>query len=152
AAAGNQRPPPNATNARIDAAWDAQGRQIPLRHALTNGTTVELSRAAGSESPSIRKVVIYKGDMPDASRPDTCDNRLRDGDYVFVRSAPNATWLDSGAALWLAPDRAATVNSVGSTPPAADVLCFAGPRVCYSDRTGGAMCTWQPRCLDPPAS
>lgn len=95
---------------------------------------------AGAEAAS--RLILAKADVPDQTRPTTCDERLRDGDFIFLRTASPSVWVGlsaSGEANGppvLVARRSETPDSSG---------CVRDREVCRTDR-GGPVCAWTPVC------
>jgi hypothetical protein len=83
------------------------------------------------------QLVVYKIDVPDSTRPTSCDERLRDGDFVFLEALEPNRWLDSSA------------DGVLHSIPAKDTdvaACVQERERCYTDERGGIACAWGPKC------
>jgi len=83
---------------------------------------------------------IYKADFADPNRPTTCDSILRDGDFVYLRTAVNSAWVE-------VRDGVLTGTSPGT---ASAQTCTALARSCYTDRYGGLLCATIPSCVSAP--
>jgi hypothetical protein len=81
--------------------------------------------------------VVYKIDVPDSTRRTSCDERLRDGDFVFLEALEPSLWLDSSADGTL---RGATGNGSNGAE------CVQERQRCYTDDRGGLACAWAPKC------
>jgi hypothetical protein len=79
---------------------------------------------------------LFKADVPDSTRPSTCDTQLRDGDFVFVRTVARQSWVgvsDTGQ-LFTSPGD-------GRNPQ-----CAQQEERCLTDQRGGLVCAWTPAC------
>jgi len=110
---------------------------------LTDGSRVRLRAGRhggfvyfeGPGSPSL--LVIRKADVPDQTRPTTCDERLRDGDFVFLRTVSPSIWIGLSAR--------GTGPPVPVAAPADRKKCVRDREICRTDR-GGPVCAWAPDC------
>jgi hypothetical protein len=83
------------------------------------------------------RLVVYKIDVPDSTRPTSCDERLRDGDFVFLEALEPNRWLDSSSDGTL---RSIPANDSNAAP------CVQERQRCYTDERGGLACAWGPKC------
>jgi hypothetical protein len=83
------------------------------------------------------RLVVYKIDVPDSTRPTSCDEQLRDGDFVFLEALEPGLWLDSSADGTLR-------GASGSNSSAAE--CVQERQRCYTDDHGATTCAWAPKC------
>lgn len=89
---------------------------------------------------------LYKADVTNPNRPSTCDARVRDGDYVYIRSLEPSTWFRVShgdlepASLQLpsgrAPQSELTTGSVTD-------------QRCRTDEGDQLLCGWVAKCLHP---
>jgi hypothetical protein len=74
--------------------------------------------------------VIFKADTPNPNRPSTCDAHLRDGDFVYLKSVSQNTWVGARNGAPVIQDAHAPDGAPCRTPR----------DVCYTDRYGGMLC------------
>jgi hypothetical protein len=141
-------------------AVNASGNAITENAVLMDRGVVELREIEGSgylelqaRSASIAvprteasRFVLYKADVPDPTRPTTCDGQIRDEDFVFVRTLAPSSWVSVAATGML------EVQSVpaGATPVAVgssrNPECAREEERCHTDSRGGLVCVWAPVC------
>jgi hypothetical protein len=125
---------PTASVWKIEA-LDAGGAPLAAQTPIKDGSTVRLHNATGTS-----QYLIYKADVPDASQVSTCDQRIRDGDFVYLRTVEPALWVAASASGALS-----TPN--GSAPgPAAQAVCARSEQRCRNNGSGGFVCAWAPVC------
>jgi hypothetical protein len=110
-----------------------------IRLRASNGGYLRLVDGQPSVSANIEnasRLVAYKIDVPDSTRPTSCDERLRDGDFVFLEALEPNLWLDSSADGVLH----------GASAEAANAECVQQRERCYTDDLGGLACAWGPKC------
>ncbi len=107
--------------------------QLRPRAPAVGGNAV--ARAAASLT-TVDEFVIYKADVPDPNRPTTCDDTLRDGDFVYLRTIVPSAWVEVRDGT-LAPS---------TQPSSAAVRCSTPDRECYTDRYGGLLCAHVRAC------
>jgi hypothetical protein len=120
------------------------------------GDTVLLDRAlielrelqGGAEPPraELSRFIIYKADVPDPTRPTTCDAQIRDEDFVFMRALDPSTWAGVTATGSLEvqrgrPGRTTVPDGSNKNPD-----CAREEERCHTDAHGGLVCAWAPVC------
>jgi hypothetical protein len=111
-----------------------------IRLRASKGGYLRLVDGQPSVSANIEdasRLVVYKIDVPDSTRPTSCDESLRDGDFVFLEALEPNRWLDSSA------DGALHSTPADGTNAAA---CVQDRERCYTDDRGGLACAWGPKC------
>jgi len=91
-------------------------------------------------------LVIVKADVPEARNPRTCDNQLRNGDFVFVRTFSPPIWLGATATGELA---VTTKQLDLQTDPIRTTIpsqCTAITERCRYNTRSGRRCVWAPAC------
>jgi hypothetical protein len=81
-------------------------------------------------------ITLFKADVPDSTRPTTCDEQLRDGDFVFLRTSARQSWVgvsDTGAFFTGPGDRRGN-------------RCDQPEERCLNDQGGGLVCAWTTHC------
>jgi hypothetical protein len=147
-------------------AQGATGQRLQQGAELTDGVTLQLQSADGSgylrarragESASssmprgdATSLIVYKADTPDPARPTTCDARLRDGDYVFLRATTPAAWINVSAAGIPYLQSAASTEELARVRRGGDPGCLKGEQRCYTDQDAGLVCAWVPSCAGSP--
>jgi hypothetical protein len=155
--------PPRTEHAlwRIDSV-QYQGNEISEDAVLTDGSIFLLRepresgylqmgggavRLAAPRAEASR-FIIFKADVPDPTRPTTCDEQIRDEDFVFMRMLAPSTWVSVAATgiLQVQPAPAGTrpVPAGSNTNP----LCAREEEHCHTDSRGGLVCAWAPVCGD----
>lgn len=114
----------------------------------------KLLRQDGGAEPSESSVVpessilvIIKADVPALKNPRTCDDQLRNGDFVFVRTVNPPIWLGATATGELA---AMSTQPDLQTDPARTQFsprCTMITEHCRSDRFSGQLCVWASACV-----
>lgn len=123
----------SGTHGRID-------DQSAVRLHLRGGPEAAADSSGGRHGAVLADgdFVIFKADTPNPNRSSSCDGQLRDGDFVFLKSAGQNTWVGvKGGALVAEGARA-----VDGTP------CHTPRERCYTDRYGGLMCVNYFECAD----
>jgi len=87
--------------------------------------------SAATDSRIADRFVIYKADVPDRDRPTSCDTKLRDGDFVYLRRLAPSAWVEIRDGI--------LTSSVPTLSAAAP--CDALEQDCYTDRYGRLLCT-----------
>ncbi len=102
---------------------------------------------AGTKHRSRASVlVLYKADVIDPNRWSTCDDRLRDGDYVYIRALKPSTWLTvSDGALQVASLEQSSQKAAAVRPAGAS----AADQRCRTDERNQLLCGWMPSCPRP---
>jgi hypothetical protein len=96
--------PANAALSLYLETLDSSGRLLDDGTPLSDGSIVRLrdeqgTALVGSDTrkrvalPEASLLVLVKTDVPDPTRPTTCDDQLRDGDFVFLRTLNPSAWL-----------------------------------------------------------
>jgi hypothetical protein len=132
-------------------AVDPNGRPLPPDAPVSDGDTLRLRNESGGylmlgargqetvpDAAQAALLTLYKVDVPDSTRPSTCDDKIRDGDFVFVLAAPPGIWVNA------APDAALYVQPMGKANP----HCVQEEERCYQDAGGGFVCAWAPVCVN----
>ena len=101
-----------------------------------SGVAAQAVEPDSSSSSTSDEFVIYKADVADPNRPTTCDNVLRDGDLVYLRTIVPSAWVE-------VRDRALHRETQPLTP---DSMCRASEQHCYTDRYGGLVCARLATC------
>jgi hypothetical protein len=118
---------------------EIRGDSVVLLQAHDERPTVAAAQKGESDSsssPTSDEFVIYKADVADPNRPTTCDNILRDGDLVYLRTVVPSAWVE-------VRDRALQRESQPIRPEA---MCRASEQHCYTDRYGGLVCARLANC------
>lgn len=92
------------------------------------------------------RFILYKADVPDATRPTTCDEQVRDQDFVFIGAVDSNAWVTVSDAGVLSARYALPVGirtTSGSHP-----LCTREEEQCHTGPRGGLVCVWAPVCGD----
>jgi hypothetical protein len=94
------------------------------------------------------RFALYKADVPDSTRPTTCDAQIRDGDFVYLQAVEPSTWVsvsDAGV-FYVMPlaTRESTVPADGRRNP----RCTRDQERCHTDQDGGLICAWAPLCVN----
>ncbi len=90
--------------------------------------------------------VLYKADVTNPNRPSTCDARVRDGDYVYIRALEPSTWFSvSDGVLEPAPLQLPSASGLSELPerPANS----AASQRCRTDERNQLLCGWVAQCL-----
>ncbi len=91
---------------------------------------------------------LYKADVTNPNRPSTCDDHVRDGDYVYVRALEPSTWfgIPDGAFQATSPQPPSQggqrVLTEGASTSASD-------QSCRTDERNQLLCGWVPHCVRP---
>ncbi len=134
------------------AALDPAGRLLSGNDRLMDGNMIRLRGAADAQtqlsgaSNAAPPFIIVKADVPDQTRPTSCDSQVRDGDFVFVHTISPSVWLGATPAgdLQVLPgDPSPREASMGG---AADPRCAQDHESCHTDMGGGFVCAWAPSC------
>jgi hypothetical protein len=94
------------------------------------------------------RFAIYKADVPDSTRPTTCDAQIRDGDFVFLQAVKPSTWVnvtDAGT-FYVAP--LPTRESPAPADSSRNPQCAQDEERCHTDQNGGLVCAWAPVCVN----
>jgi hypothetical protein len=150
---------PHSTPWRIEAV-DAQGEVLASDARLTSGSLLTLRESEGSgylrldtQAASITgpraeasRFILYKADIPDSTRPTTCDEQIRDEDFVFLRALAPSVWASVG------PQGVLGVQQAESAKPASNShsnpLCARQTERCRTDPQGGLVCVSAPVCAE----
>jgi hypothetical protein len=146
---------------RIESAQD-QGAQVAEESVLMGGNTFLLSDPQGSGYVQLAgkalslaaarseasRFTVLKADVPDSTRPTSCDEQIRDEDFVFIRVLTPSMWVNVTATGMLEVRR--TLPGTRSTPDAsnANPLCAREEERCRTDSRGLLVCAWTPVCGD----
>lgn len=149
--------PPRSTSWRIEVV-DSQGNVPAADAALTNGSRFALREAQGSQylrlapkagSTTVPRAeaslfIVYKADIPDSTRPTTCDETIRDEDFVFLRATAPSAWasLNQQGGLGISEAMAGKPASDSHSNP----LCARQEERCRTDSKGGLICVSAPVC------
>jgi len=91
-----------------------------------------------STAPIVTDFRVLKADTPSPNRPTSCDDLIRDGDYVLLESVAANTWVGLRKGVMVSLDTATRVG------PA----CHEAREQCYTDRAGALLCTNYVACRD----
>ena len=150
--------PPSASTIWQVEALDEGGKPLPVPSVVADAGLVRLRGADGylvftgerasftPRAPEASRFRIYKADVPDSTRPTTCDATLRDADFVFLRAVSPSFWVDATDA-----GRLFVGSSGASNPSAANAnpVCEQEEQRCHNDASGGLVCAWAPKCATP---
>lgn len=132
----------------------ADGVALQLRNVDGSGYLRARPAGEGASVPvrggDATSLILNKADTPDPARPTTCDARLRDGDYVFVRAATPTAWINVSATGVPYLQSAASTQELARVRRGADPNCLKDEQRCYTDQDGGLVCAWAPSCSGPP--
>ena len=117
---------------------DPQRQEYLLLGSETGDTLV--SRAQGS------RFMVYKADVPDPTRPTTCDEQIRDEDFVFMREVTRSTWVHVSAAGTLNIHEIAGGKMLHPNGSSQNPDCTREEERCHNDSRGGLTCAWVPVC------
>jgi hypothetical protein len=123
---------------------------VRLRNVAAAGYLEFAKNAQTLTAPLDRatRFALYKADVPDSTRPTTCDAQIRDGDFVFLQAVEPSTWInvtDTGA-FYVTP-----LTSRESPAPAdssRNPRCAQDEERCHTDQNGGLVCAWAPMCVN----
>ena len=151
---GGPVPPDHSARYRIEG-LDSKGATVVQGKVLMNGDWVALHDSQGLNDFELKennkrvslsvasRLVIYKIDVPDATRPTTCDEQIRDQDFVFLRVLDPSTWLMvSDAGVLMVRKGASGVGTENPNNP----RCPREEERCRTDPRGGLVCAWVPVC------
>ena len=93
-------------------------------------------------------MVIGKADVPDQTRPTTCDSLIRDGDFVFLRAIQTNTWVNVHADGGLYTQSVPYSLRPGASGSDGGAKCARDRELCSTDRDGGLVCVWTPECVN----
>lgn len=132
------------------------GTSRPADAIISDGALVRLRSSAGylkmmhgkqdttEMAEQASTFVVYKIDVPDSTRPTTCDAKLRDGDFIFLRSVAPSSWVDASDEGLLrvlnAPQPSASADSDTASG------CAQEQERCHTDNNGALVCAWAPKC------
>lgn len=90
-------------------------------------------------------LIVVKADVPDRTRRTTCDDQVRDGDFVFLRTLAPNLWVGATAGGDIDPkiDMSAPAPAAAETD---DSRCAQDHETCRTDEGGGLVCAWAPAC------
>jgi hypothetical protein len=114
--------------------------RVVIRLRTSTGDYLRVVNGQLSTSSSINNAshfVVYKIDVPDSTRRTSCDEQLRDGDFVFLEALEPSLWLDSSSDGTL---HGATESGSNGAE------CVQERQRCYTDDRGGLVCAWAPKC------
>jgi hypothetical protein len=152
---------PHGTAWRIKVV-DTQGEALAGDATLANGSVFALREDKGSgylrldtrststtttvAQAEASRFVVYKADAPDSTRPTTCDEQIREGDFVFLRVLEPSAWasVDSLGALGI--QGAAFGKPVPDSH--SNPRCARQEERCRTDSLGGLVCVWAPVCAE----
>jgi hypothetical protein len=114
----------------------------------SKATSVAVTAVTAVTRAEASRFVILKADVPDSTRPTTCDEQIRDEDFVFVRILAPSTWVNVAAAgnLEVKPTPAGMRPAPGGSNT--NPLCAREEERCHTDSRGGLVCAWAPVCGD----
>ena len=154
-------PPTEHALWRIDSLPN-QSNEIPEDAVLTDGSMFLLREPEGSGylqmgSKAVRlavpraeasRFIILKADVPDPTRPTTCDEQIRDEDLVFMRVLAPSEWVSVAVTgiLQVQPALAGARPAPGGSNT--NPLCAREEEHCHTDSRGGLVCAWAPVCGD----
>ncbi len=115
---------------------EIRGDAVVQLRSRAPATGVSAVAQAATSIATLDEFVIYKADVPDPNRPTSCDNTLRDGDFVYLRTIVPSAWVEV---------RDGTL--VPSTQPSRAVArCSTPDKECYTDRYGSLLCAHVRAC------
>jgi len=126
---------------------DPAGRPAADATPLSDGNMIRLRTAVvNSQSAKDPPLVIVKADVPDQSRPTTCDAQIRDGDFVFIHTISPSAWLNAAPATGTPVPNAETMPHSVLVNGSEDPSCVQDHETCVTDKAGGLVCAWAPSC------
>lgn len=152
-------PPPPTSFWQIEA-LDAKGNPLASGALMSDPSVVRLRNVAAAgylefgknaQTPTApldraTEFALYKADVPDSTRPTTCDAQIRDGDFVFLQAVEPSTWVnvtDAGAFyVTPLPTEESPVDSRRNP------RCAQDEERCHTDQNGGLVCAWAPVCVN----
>ncbi|MGA9027825.1 MAG: hypothetical protein WB440_17365 [Steroidobacteraceae bacterium] len=102
--------------------------------------------AASADRASL--FMLYKADVPDATRPSTCDGQIRDGDFVYLRQVSPSLWIDAADDGVLSAKPVPPGRGVAPAGSRGDPRCARDEERCHTDEGGGLVCAWAPICTN----
>jgi hypothetical protein len=154
-------PPTEHALWRVDSVQNT-GNEISEDAVLTDGSIFLLREPQGSgylqmgsnaarlavRRAEASRFIILKADVPDPTRPTTCDEQIRDEDFVFMRVLAPSTWVSVAATgtLQVQPALAGERPAPGGSNT--NPLCAREEEHCHTDSRGGLVCAWAPVCGD----
>jgi hypothetical protein len=136
-------------------ALDPSGVALPPLTPLSDGSLVVWDDESAAGTPGITRessagavFILVKADVPDRTRPTTCDDQIRAGDFVFLRTPNPSAWVTATAAG--VPDIQHRLLARQSTPSggAGNPACASDHETCRTDAGGGLVCVWAPSCAN----
>jgi hypothetical protein len=154
-------PPAPASIWRIET-FDSSGGALAIDSLLLDASFVRLRNpsAAGylrlvDDAQSISPLgqatsfTLFKADVPDSTRPTTCDAQIRDADFVFVQSVAPRNWIGvSDAGELLVRHFPITGQSSSSQDIGYPVCAQEEEERCLNDKDGELVCAWAPLCAN----
>jgi hypothetical protein len=138
---------------------DPGGRPIEGNTPLASGTLIRLQPAAAAGKNAVTDpkgsgagdfappFMIIKADVPDQTRPATCDDEIRKGDFVFIHSISPSIWLGATPAGGLNVIPEHRLKPDASKNGTSDPNCTQDREICHTDEAGGGfVCAWAPSC------
>jgi hypothetical protein len=123
---------------------------VRLRSVATPGY-LEFGKDAQTPTAPLDRATrfaLYKADVPDSTRPTTCDAQIRDGDFIFLQAVEPSMWVnvtDAGA-FYVTP--LATRESAAPADSSRNPRCAQDEESCHTDQDGGLICAWAPLCVN----
>lgn len=108
----------------------------------TKAANVAVPRGAAS------RFILYKADVPDPTRVTTCDEEIRDGDFVFVRTLAPSAWVNVASPGILRVQQFPAGSAPSPAGSNSNPRCAREEERCHVDRNGGLVCVWAPVCGD----
>ena len=137
----------------VESAGTASASDAPLndgdivRLRNDHGYLILGSGARTTRVPTIKgtPLIVVKADVPDRTRRTTCDDQVRDGDFVFLRTLAPNVWIGASAAGDIDTTIDISAPSSSATHGTDDPQCAQDHETCRTD-TGGVVCAWAPAC------
>jgi hypothetical protein len=129
--------------ALADGAVLANGSVFALREDTTSGYLRLDIQAVNTTVPQTEasRFIIYKADVPDSTRPTTCDEWIRDEDFVFLRTLTPSAWASADPLGMLFVQEAVRGKPASSNP-----FCVRQEERCRTDSLGALVCVSAPVC------
>jgi hypothetical protein len=154
-------PPPPTSLWQIET-LDPKGNPLASGALMSDPSIVRLRNVAAAgylefgnnaQTPSApldraTEFALYKADVPDSTRPTTCDAQIRDGDFVFLQAVEPSTWVnvtDAGA-FYVTP--LPTRELPAPADSRRNPRCAQDEERCHTDQIGGLVCAWAPVCVN----
>jgi len=139
---------------------EVQGNAIAEDVVLMDRTIVELHAIDGSGYLQLQttvasvaapraeasRFILYKADVPDPTRPTTCDAQIRDDDFVFMRALAPSAWVSVATTGVLEMHIALPGSKPAPVGSNRNPDCAREEERCHTDPHGGLVCVWAPVC------